>query len=159
MRCSNCGTENTNESKFCLNCGQPLKEGKISVLDKLDMHNLEMKIKRDNEEFNDEKEKKDLQYGIKIFIVIFVIGAIAIFLGLKFGSKDPTLSSYNSLQLGMTYEECRDKLGSEGHITLEEDNKKTYVWYSVYCDSDCEAIIELNFENNKLIKRKENGLK
>lgn len=127
-----------------------------SISEQYDLHRLYMIKKRDYDDY----EKQEIKQSFKYVLIIFVCMGIMGFLIYIFSEKDPLLKDFNSLQIGMMYEECRDKLGKNGHLVLEEDNKAKYVWYSVFCNNnECQPIIELEFENGKLVKRSENGLK
>lgn len=166
LKCQNCGAKLEVHSELneisCSYCGVKNfiddEATKISRVEKAKLNAKKDKLALFGElKKNKEKENKDF---LKIALPIFVIFVIfSIVMGALFGEKNPTLSDYNSLKLGMTYNECKSILGSEGHLILEENGKTTYVWYDVLCsDDECPVLVELNFDNNKLISRNEDGL-
>lgn len=146
--CKYCGTkvsiENENETKV----ERMLR--KYNNYINSEHYKEKMKIK-------EEENKKAAKLSI---IVCFTFILLTIIL-VKFVKNNPTLSQYNSLNLGMSYSECREILNKDGHLIYEENGNTTYVWYDAKCDTSetCPIIIKLNFENDKLISRSENGLK
>lgn len=126
------------------------------IIEKQNNYEIEKNIKKDKEK----QEWKEIGIGwliaIGLFVLIFIIAMIG-----SFFDKTPKLSDYNELTLGMTYQECKDKLGQEGHLISESENELIYVWYNGSCNNkeECEVLIELHFENGKLSSRTENGLK
>lgn len=131
----------------------------LSILEKYDNHKLEMKIMEDKENFDHNKDKYQLRIALISLIVMFTLILIISLIASLSPDKNPSLEKYNTLRLGMTYEECKNILGSDGHIVDEDNNASTYVWYDGYCSENCPIIIQLNFKDNKLISRTENGLK
>ena len=126
------------------------------IIEKRNTYELEKLIKIDKEKQKWKETKWSLIAAVGIFACLFLFAFIN-----SFFYKPIRLVDYNKLNLGMTYEECKEILGKEGHLTSEVDNKTSYVWYKNDCSNneDCEIIVQLEFENNRLIKRKENGLK
>lgn len=126
------------------------------LLEKRNNYELEKSIKIDKERQKWKEAKFGSIAAIGIFACLFLFAFI-----ISLFYKPIKLSDYNKLNLGMTYEECKKILGKEGHLISEVDNKTTYVWYKYDCSNseECEMIVQLDFENNQLITRKENGLK
>lgn len=124
--------------------------------------------KKDKDKYEYLKWKKEMKIGLIALVCMF--GSVLLPAGLNWvftgyfampGYKpNPSLAQYNSLNLGMTYNECKEVLGIEGHLIFEEKNSFKYVWYDVNCsdEEECDIIIELNFEDGKLVSRNENGL-
>lgn len=114
----------------------------------------------DIDNYNDKRERrKTLEILIIVGLFIFLPMIGLLIFGI-YTQKNPSLSSYNSLTMGMSYDECKKILGSEGHLTVEKKEKTTYVWYDAECTKKkCPVVIELNFENDELVKRNEKGLK
>lgn len=191
LKCDNCGASlkvNTDLNEFVCNyCGAKVliddEASNITRVEKAKLnaikekHEQEVKAAEDKiniwkkrfgipitEEEKNEHEKKNKKvllingiiWGCMILFIVFVI---------ILSDKNPSLESFHKLEIGMSYEECKNILGVHGHLIFEEEYKTTYVWYNVYCESEhkdengnCPVIIELNFENNKLVNRKEKGL-
>ncbi|WP_421381873.1 DUF3862 domain-containing protein [Bacillus salacetis] len=68
-----------------------------------------------------------------------------------------TLQDFNQIKKGMTYEEVKELVGTEGTLmTAEDDDVTMYVWDGVAPDS----FMSLTFkQNGKLSEKVQNGLK
>ena len=169
IKCPGCGANlevNQELDKvMCNYCGtQVLIDDEASKIVRIEKAKLESR-KNNYEQYMREKKDKNKEEWREIgrgwLIVLFLFGVLAV-IGLVcslFTPKNPSLSDYNSLKLGMTYSECRNILGSDGHLISEENNNSKYVWYDRKCsDEECEVIIELDFADEKLVSRNEVGL-
>lgn len=146
--CKYCGTKVTIENE---------NETKVERLFRKYTNYVNSEEYKEKKKKREEENKKAAMWstiGVFTFLLLVVILV-------KFVKNNPTLSQYNSLSIGMSYSECREILNKDGHLISEENGKTKYVWYDVKCsDSDvCPIIIELDFENDKLVSRSENNLK
>ncbi len=171
IKCPNCGANldvNQELEEFVCNyCGTKSlidDEGaKITRIENAKLQARKNNYEQDMYEKREENKTEWKEVGrvwlilLLVFVGIFIVAEVSSY----FGPKNPSLSDYNSLIIGMTYGECKEILGTDGHLVLEEKNVSKYVWYDIYCsdEEDCDIIIELNFENDKLISRKETNLK
>lgn len=166
LKCPQCNaTLEVNENQnytICKYCGTKLtieneNETKVERLFRKYNNYVNSEEYKEKQKKREEENKKATKWAI---IIVFGSWLLLIILA-KFVKKKPTLSQYNSLSMGMSYSECRKILNRDGHLISEENGKTKYVWYDAKCsDSDvCPIIIELDFENDKLVSRSENNLK
>lgn len=67
-----------------------------------------------------------------------------------------TMEMYNQLEKGMSYEEVKGIIGSEGKAATEEgDADMIYIWDGSYPNS----FMSVSFQRNKLISKTQMGLK
>lgn len=133
---------------------------RVSLDEQYDRHKLKMREIEDMDNYNDKRERRKTLETLAIIGLFIFLPMIVLFIFGFSAPKNPSLSSYNSLTMGMSYEECKKILGSEGHLTVEKKDKTTYVWYDAECTKKkCPVVIELDFENDELVKRNEKGLR
>ncbi|TYS16717.1 hypothetical protein FZC78_12085 [Rossellomorea vietnamensis] len=67
-----------------------------------------------------------------------------------------TMEMYNQLEKGMSYEEVKEIIGSEGKAATEEgDADMMYIWDGSYPNS----FLSVSFKRNKLMSKTQMGLK
>lgn len=184
LKCNKCGAILKVNSELneisCNYCGNKMIiDDEATLLERMEDKKLNSRKKNheqlvkeelDKLEIQKKKNKEELKKEWKPFIIIeFFFFGIAILIGIIYGissllnPKVPTLSNYNKIEIGMSYSECRKILKVEGHRTKEDDNKTIYEWYDPDCENGifkkCGWIVRLEFENDKLVKREEDGLK
>lgn len=163
LKCPNCNGileinygENVVTCKYC-GTKVSIENENATTSDKI-LNILERKMKETKDYHNSPEYKKEEKKTIIIAWVVII--AAWLILILFIGKSNPSLKDYNSIKLGMTYEECKNILKFDGHLIFEENNITKYVWYNAGCtEENCDIIIELTFENDKLVNRKENNLK
>lgn len=167
--CSYCGTKNYIDDA----ASNITRVEKAKLKARKEFHNQNMQEKVDKINFiktifkkSEEEKKKETRFLIIFYSIFFLIMIVGITCAIIMAPKNPSLEAYNSLKLGMSYVECKEILNADGHLVSENAGKLTYVWYDVsYKDPSNEIsnksdiIIELKYEDDKLISRKENGLK
>ena len=181
LKCDNCGAVLEVNSELneitCNYCGNKMIiDDEATKIDRIENaklksrksnHEQSMKEKNDNLEYRKKVNKEKLKQDWLPFVIVegFIIGLLLIsgIVSIFTSDKNPSLSRYNKLELGMTYEECQKILKVEGHRVKEDKDEVVYEWYDVDCEDTllkkCKAIIHLEFKNNKLVDRSENGLK
>lgn len=171
VKCPECGANlEVNQELdeiLCNYCGtKVLIDDEAAKITRIEKAKLQSRKNIYEQEMHEKREKNKAQWkeaGRAWLVVLILFGVMAIIgiIASLVGPKNPSLSDYNSLSVGMSYSECKEILGTEGHLISEDTNTSKYVWYDVYCsdEEECETIIELNFENGKLVSRSEKGLK
>ncbi len=144
MTCPKCKQEVSAESKFCNHCGIVLNKKWY-------------------------QKNSPLQFGLMIFALCFL--AIAIFIFLSPGESEPdnqdsigvvtiSLSEYNCIENGMTYEQVVAIVGGEGTVLSETNSQElgihTIMYY--YDGIQLGANANFTFQNNELITKAQMGL-
>lgn len=145
MICPKCKNEISDKSKFCNHCGTVLN-------------------------------KKWYQKNSPITIILMILAlcflAVAIFVFLSSGTSNTTndqdlsnevtitLSEFNSIENGMTYEQVVTIVGGEGTVLSEVNSKElgmhTVIYY--YDGIQLGANANFTFQNNKLVTKAQLGL-
>lgn len=183
LKCKNCGSNLKFNPELdeiiCNYCGAKImiddEATKLNRIENIKLksrkvnHEQYMKELKEKDNYKYEKDKKKMKLALIILLCLFCVVPIIASMNWIFTGEfsipgyksNPSLSSYNSLELGMSYHECIEILKSEGHLIEENSMTKVYVWYDNICsdENDCKTIIKLIFNNDILIERYENGLK
>lgn len=143
--CFKCGSELTDEQKFCNNCGNA------------------------NEYIMPTKKKSNPFATIfKILgVILLFVGAYIILYNLPRSEEEKlekedicyvTLEEFNQVKHGMTYEEVVSIVGCEGTLSSDYGNSsynvKMFYWYG----KDNISNMVVNFENGKLTGKNQIGL-
>ena len=136
-KCKYCQTEIPKKAKVCPNCKQTLKSHGCLV-------------------------------GILIFLILIAVGIVVAvnmndavqqsISGVSSNSEYITMEEYNQIQTGMSYDEVKNIVGSEGELsstsTVAGYTISIYTWYG----NDLGANANVTFENDQVIGKAQVGL-
>lgn len=142
MLCSKCNSEIPEGNQFCGKCGAVA---------------------------NKKWYQKNSPLTIVIMIVALAFLFFAVFFFVSSGGEDEpdsttsvtiTLSEFNSIENGMTYEQVVQIVGGEGTLLSEvgEKNDELYTVMYSYEGTEVGASANFTFQNNKLIAKAQIGL-
>lgn len=133
--CSNCGKELSDGVDFCSNCGQKINDNAQQTTG----------VNAGDNKAKDKKPKKKRGCLTAILsLMIIGFGGIAVMSmqnslvqknisGVSDDSEYITMEEYNSIQAGMSYDEVKEIVSSEGEVSAESSvagySTKIITWY------------------------------
>ena len=147
--CTKCGTANNDDSVFCLKCGNTFQEARqeqqvpqVQQVPQEQPQNQYAYI-GSQQPIKPKKKGKGCLLVVLIFIIISAIGIAATIglgdatqkqlSGVSDTSEYITLEEYNQIKSGMTYDEVKEIIGSDGTLSATSSvggyTVTIYVWY------------------------------
>lgn len=164
--CTNCGNKLRNEEKKCSVCKMKSKD--FPIVDDNDTERIQeiidaVKTKHSSQNIAPKKRKgKGCLIAFVLIIFLAVAGALA-----QMGSGDDaetiSLEEFNQIQAGMTYDQVKAIIGSDGELISDVDigmgeqyHTVIYTWYG---NKTTGANANFTFQGGKLLSKAQIGLK
>lgn len=163
--CTNCGNKLRNEEKKCSVCKTKSKD--FPIVDDNDTERIQelidaVKTKNSGQNIVPKKGKGK---GCLVVFILIIILAVAGILTQMGGGNDPetiSLEEFNTIEAGMTYEQVKEIIGSDGELLSDVDlgmgekyHTLTYVWYG---NKATGSNANFTFQGGKLITKAQIGL-